>query len=86
VIANGLAAPLRRQCFNTLLTPWFIDVVPSDLRDFMGVLRSLLAPNGRWINFGPLLYPERGSASCQFSVGELFELATIAGFQIEKAH
>jgi hypothetical protein len=84
LLANGLAPPLRDQSFDTVVTPWFIDLVPPDLRDFLGVIDRLLVPGGRWVDFGPLLYPASRPAACRFSHEEVFELAERAGFAIEK--
>ncbi|MFL5308499.1 MAG: hypothetical protein ACJ8F1_25025 [Polyangia bacterium] len=83
LLADGLAPPFRLAAFDTVLTPWFIDVVPPDLRDLVGVLRRVLVPGGRWLHFGPLLYPPQRSPARQFSREELLELARRAGFSVE---
>ncbi|MES1207338.1 MAG: hypothetical protein ABUS79_15480 [Pseudomonadota bacterium] len=85
LLADGLAPPFRPAAFDTVITPWFIDVVPPDLRDLLGVLRRVLLPGGRWLHFGPLLYPPQRSPARRFSREELLELARRAGFSIEAA-
>lgn len=85
LLADGLAPPFRPAAFDTVITPWFIDVVPPDLRDLLGVLRRVLAPEGRWLHFGPLLYPPQRSPARQFSRQEVLELARRAGFVVEAA-
>src|SRR5262249_27559414 len=56
LLADGLHPPFESGKFDTIVTPWFIDVVPVDLRDFISELHRLLKPGGRWLNLGPLHY------------------------------
>lgn len=83
VLGNGLEPPFLDQTFDTIVTPWFIDQVPTDLPALLCRLHALLVPGGRWINQGPLIY--RGDAlpvSRWYTRQELFELAGTAGFQV----
>jgi len=82
LLANGLQPPLRDHMFDTVLTPWFIDVVPPDLRDFMSVLSRVLVPGGRWLNYGPLLFPPSRPAAYRYAREEVAEIAQAAGFDI----
>ncbi len=84
LLANALHAPLRDQVFDTVLTPWFIDVVPTDLRDFMSELSRVLVPGGRWINYGPLLFPPSRPAAYRYAREEVAEIAQAAGFDIKR--
>jgi SAM-dependent methyltransferase/uncharacterized protein YbaR (Trm112 family) len=81
--ANGMAPPFRAGTFDTVVTPWFIDQVPTDLPAFFARLREVLKPGGRWINQGPLIYPVEAPLSRRFSREEVFELASLAGFRIQ---
>ncbi len=83
VLGDGLDPPFSDAVFDTVVTPWFIDVVPADLRDFLPRLARLLAPGGHWINFGPLLYPAHRPASVQFSWQEVSDLAARVGLATE---
>ncbi len=83
-IADGLDAPFAAHTFDTVLTPWFIDLVPTDLRDFIGEVFRLLKPGGRWINLGPLRYRPEIPVIHRFSREEVFELARRAGFRIDR--
>jgi len=85
ILADGLNPPFAEETFDTLLTPWFIDVVPSDLRDFVSKAYTLLKPGGRWLNIGPLSYRPDVSASRRFAREEVFELAERAGFRLDKS-
>jgi SAM-dependent methyltransferase len=84
LLADGLAPPFADETFDTVVTPWFIDIVPPDLRDFLGTLRSVLKPGGRWINIGPLLYLRETPLSRRYTREEIFELAARAGFELRK--
>jgi SAM-dependent methyltransferase/uncharacterized protein YbaR (Trm112 family) len=85
LIADGLAAPFAPESFDTVVTPWFIDVVPPDLRNFISEVHRLLRPGGRWLNLGPLRYRADIPVTRRFTREELFDLAGRAGFHIEKA-
>jgi SAM-dependent methyltransferase len=82
VFADGVAPPFAAETFDTVLTPWFIDQVPPDLPAFVGALRRLLRPGGRWLNQGPLIYPEQTPFERRYARQELFELARAAGFEV----
>jgi uncharacterized protein YbaR (Trm112 family) len=84
LLANGLALPLADESFDTVVTPWFTDLVPPDQRDWVTKVRRLLRDEGRWVNYGPLLYPPSRPAACRFSREELLELVEMAGFEVEK--
>lgn len=83
-LANGLAPPFVQGTFDTIVTPWFIDQVPTDLPAFLRTVNLMLRPGGRWINHGPLLYPPDAPLSRRFSCEEVLELAEQAGFGIER--
>ncbi len=83
-LANGLAPPFADATFDTVVTPWFIDQVPSDLPAFLDTVHRQLKPGGRWVNSGPLIYPADASLARRYSREELFELAERAGFRIER--
>jgi len=80
--ANGLAPPFVDGAFDTVVTPWFIDKVPTDLESFFLTLHRLLRPGGRWINQGPLLYPPETAPERRFSREEIFDVAGRAGFRV----
>jgi SAM-dependent methyltransferase len=81
-LANGLAPPFTDGTFDTVVTPWFIDRVPTDLGVFLETLRRLLRPGGRWLNQGPLLYPPETPLTRRWSRQEVFDLAGQHGFQL----
>jgi hypothetical protein len=82
-LADGTEPPFADQTFDTVVTPWFIDQVPTDLEALLRRVRGLLVPGGRWINQGPLIYrPDALPISRWYSRQEIFELAAAAGFRM----
>jgi uncharacterized protein YbaR (Trm112 family) len=80
IAADAFKAPLRPGSFDTVITPWFIDIAPADVRDSLSLIHGLLAPGGRWLNYGPLSYPTEHRHGQRYSVEELVELIGLAGF------
>jgi SAM-dependent methyltransferase len=83
-LANGLSPPFADGTFDSVVTPWFIDQVPTDLPVFLNAVHRVLRPGGRWINHGPLIYPVDAPIARRFSREEVFDLAARAGFRIER--
>ena len=83
-LADGTQPPFADATFDTIVTPWFIDQVPTNLAEFLRTLQALLAPGGRWINHGPLIYPPDALPIAQwYSRQEIFELASAVGFRMQ---
>jgi hypothetical protein len=82
-LADGTDPPFADQAFDTIVTPWFIDQVPIDLEALLRRLHGLLAPGGRWINHGPLIYrPDALPIARWYTRQEIFDLASAVGFRI----
>ena len=84
LLADGLEPPFAPGSFDTIVTPWFIDLVPKDLRDFMSVMHRLLKPGGQWLNLGPLRYTPAVPFGRRYTREELFDLAARGGFNVGK--
>jgi len=82
LIADAVDPPLDHGVFDTVLTPWFIDQAPEDVRDLVSTLHRLLKPGGRWVNLGPLKYDLDVPVSRRLAREELFDLAGRAGFRV----
>jgi hypothetical protein len=80
VLGDAYASPLRPGSFDTVITPWFIDIVPVDLRETLALIHGLLAPGGRWINHGPLSYAKDRPHAQRYTPEELATLVALAGF------
>ncbi len=61
VLGDALRPPFAAGTFDTVVTPWLIDIITEDLPDFAARINAMLKKNGRWINFGSLAFasPER---------------------------
>jgi uncharacterized protein YbaR (Trm112 family) len=61
LLGDATRPPFAAQSFDTVVTPWLIDIISEDLAVFAARINGLLKPNGRWINFGSLAFshPER---------------------------
>jgi len=56
VLGDALRPPFAAGAFDTIVTPWLIDIVNDDLAAFAARLNRLLKTDGRWINFGSLAF------------------------------
>ena len=56
VLADAHRPPFRRGAFDTVVTPWLIDIVPERFDLTCARVSSLLADGGRWLNFGSLSF------------------------------
>ncbi|MFO7276840.1 MAG: methyltransferase domain-containing protein [Pseudomonadota bacterium] len=84
VAADALRAPFAPASFDTVVTPWFIDIIPEELATFALRVNALLAPGGRWLNFGSLSFAQSARAQ-RLSPEESFEVVAGAGFAIAKS-
>ncbi|HVY40428.1 MAG TPA: methyltransferase domain-containing protein [Polyangia bacterium] len=83
-LAKGTEPPFAPETFDTVVTPWFIDQVPTDLPALLRRIFALLAPGGRWINHGPLIYrPDMLPIARWYARQEIFDLAAALGFSVE---
>lgn len=56
VLGDALRPPFPEKSFDTVVTPWLIDVITEDLPVFAARINRLLKKEGRWINFGSLSF------------------------------
>ena len=86
LFADGLCPPAATGAFDAVLTPWFIDQVPPDMRGLLPEIHRCLAPGGIWINHGPLLYhPTHTMAAHRYRDDEVLALVAEAGFTVERS-
>jgi len=79
VLGDALRAPFADQSFDTVVTPWLIDIITEDLPVIASRINNLLAENGRWVNFGSLAFstPERAR---RYSPEETKAMVAESGF------
>jgi hypothetical protein len=79
VAGDALRAPIRAGSVDTVLTPWFVDIVPAEFGDLAARINRLLRPGGRWLNFGSLSFAQRQAARC-YSLEEVIDIVVANGF------
>lgn len=82
ILADGMNPPFKANTFETVVTPWFIDVVPQKLASLAARINRILKPGGRWLNFGPYGFIN-APISGQYSLEEVFELVAQSGFKLD---
>lgn len=80
MLADASRPPFAGAAFDTVVTPWFVDILEEDFASFVRRLNALLRPGGRWINSGSLVFARDDSAS-RYSLEEVLELTRGAGFE-----
>lgn len=81
--ADSAKPPFQKCAFDTVLTPWLIDIQPHEFKRFLRQLNQYLPVGGRWLNFGSLVFTQARESLC-YSNDEIVELAAEAGFEIEE--
>jgi len=79
VFSDVLRPPFGAGSFDTVVTPWLIDVVGDDLAIQAARINRLLRGGGRWINFGSLTFNDPDMARC-YSAEEAVAIVEQAGF------
>jgi hypothetical protein len=80
VFGDAMRAPFAAESFDTVLTPWFIDIIAADLARLAPRINWLLRPGGRWLNFGSLSFGHREAALC-YTLDETLEILRQQGFE-----
>ena len=80
LFADALRAPFARESFDTVITPWFIDIIAADLAELAPRINRLLRAGGRWLNFGSLSFGHREAALC-YTREETLEILREQGFE-----
>ena len=79
VLGDALRPPFAAGTFDTVVTPWLIDIISEDLPVFAARINTLLKKNGRWINFGSLAFASPERARC-YSPEETKAIVAKCGF------
>lgn len=56
VLGDALRPPFAAGAFDTVVTPWLIDIITEDLSEMSARINGLLGSEGRWVNFGSLAF------------------------------
>jgi len=79
ILADALHPPFREASFETIVTPWLVDILPEEFDVLCRRMNRLLAPGGRWILFGSLAFHQANPAH-RYSLEECIDAVTSAGF------
>ncbi len=79
VLGDALRPPFAPASFDTVVTPWLIDIIAEDLQPLAARINGLLRDNGRWINFGSLAFAGPAHAG-HYSPEETRAIVVEAGF------
>ena len=79
ILADALNCPFEHRSFDTVLTPWLIDIVPIDFRDLIPHINRLLEVGGVWVNTGSLAFFHNNQV-CNYSQEEITDLLIKYGF------
>lgn len=81
VFADATKAPFEDASFDTVLTPWLVDILPCGLADFLPQINRLLPIGGIWLNTGSLAFAHKNQRWC-YSEEETLELVEQQGFEV----
>ncbi len=79
ILADALRPPFARESFDTVITPWLVDIVSEEFAALARRINGLLRKGGRWVMFGSLSFAHQ-DAALRYSLEEVLELAEQAGF------
>ena len=79
VLGDALRPPFAGKSFDTVVTPWLIDIITEDLPTFAARINGLLKKDGRWVNFGSLAFSAQERAR-RYSPEETKAIVAESGF------
>lgn len=79
VFGDALRPPFPENAFDTIVTPWLIDVIAEDLPVLAARVNRLLKKEGRWVNFGSLAFTSPKKTRC-YSPEEVKAIVAENGF------
>jgi len=79
VLGDALRPPFAAKRFDTVVTPWLIDVIAEDPAVLAARINGLLVDGGRWVNFGSLAF-DAPSPAGRHSTEDIVAIAGEAGF------
>ena len=79
VFADATALPFAAGAFDTVVTPWLIDILETQIETVLEQINRALCDGGLWINTGSLVFA-RPQAAAQLSLEEVLDRIEHAGF------
>ena len=81
LFSDAMNPSFKDKTLDTVVTPWLIDIVHQDIREFFRRINRILKEGGRWINFGSLAFFHSNQA-INYSLEETLAIAEQSGFEI----
>lgn len=79
VFGDATQAPFAPGMFDTVITPWFVDIVDDDFAAFARRVNGWLRPGGRWVNTGSLAFGADDPAR-RYAFEEVLEIVSESAF------
>ncbi len=73
----------KQKYFDTILTPWLIDILPYHPSKIISRVNELLPIDGIWINFGPLGFQSESKIN-HYHQNEIIEMLEEGGFKVDR--
>lgn len=77
-LTDATRLPFRDGSFHTVLTPFIIDEIGIDLREFATAIHSVLQPGGYWVNYGAMTF----LPGFNYTADEVLSIVRESGFRI----
>ena len=81
LFADGMNLPFKADSFDTVVTPWLLDIIPQNLREYLPRINKCLRKGGSWLNTGSLAFFHK-KQSWHYSEEEVIELIEKNGFEL----
>ena len=82
VLADATRPPVQPGFWHSVLTPWFLDILPEHPSEVLPEISRSLALGGQWVYFGSVRFHYRQESE-NLSVEELIELAKAFGLELK---
>src|SRR5690606_20812691 len=79
VLADAHRPPFAQRAFDTIVTPWLVDILPESLDRQAARINALLASGGRWVGFGSLTFHDADPA-LRYGIDECIDVLVEQGF------
>lgn len=79
VLADAHRPPFRDAVFDTVITPWLVDILPERFEALCARINALLADGGQWVNFGSLSFHDSNPA-LRYGIDECVAAIAESGF------
>lgn len=85
IFADALKLPFKEESIDMVITPWLIDILPSDPEQLMRSINHCLRPEGLWLNFGPLGFTHQ-ETRFHYTIEEIKEALESSRFNLQGEH